>query len=96
MKALLLLDCIVLFVVPLVFVTHSVYKDGVFGRGSLLGISFLSAGVLGESNIGVAFYVPPIFVLLITAFAVFLCWHLFRFHTRVLKKQSWSSEAMER
>jgi hypothetical protein len=74
-------------VVPLYFVVNSVYQDGVFGRASLLSISFFSAGILGEAAVGIAFSVPPIFVLLITAFAVFLVWHLFRFNARVLKKE---------
>jgi hypothetical protein len=92
-SALLLVSCVVLFVVPLFFVAHSVYKDGVIGRASLLAISFTSAGILMEAALGTAFYVPSIFVILITAFAVFTVWHLARFHIRVLKKQSWSNEA---
>jgi hypothetical protein len=86
MKLLLVISCSVLFVVPLYFVIHSVYKDGVFGRASLLSISFFSAGILGEAAVGTGFYAPPIFVLLISSFAVFLVWHLFRFNARVLNE----------
>jgi hypothetical protein len=84
---LFLASCVVLFFVPLYFVVNQVYQDGVFGRGSLLGISFFSFGILGEASFGVGFYVPSIVVLLIASFAVFLTWHLARFHGRVLKKQ---------
>ena len=87
MNNLLLLSCFVLFVVPLYFVLHSIYNDGVFGRAGLLGISFCSAGILLEAAFGVGFYVPPIVVLLIASFAVFTCWHCFRFHFRVAKKE---------
>lgn len=85
MNILLVVACSVLFVVPLYFVVNSVYQDGVFGRGSLLGISFFSAAILGDTAVGNGFYVPSVVVLLICAFAVFLSWHLCRFHSRVFR-----------
>jgi hypothetical protein len=88
MNYLFLVSCSILFIVPLYFVANSVYKDGIFGRASLLGISFCSAGILGEAAVGTPFYVPSIVVLLVTFFAVFSCWHLLRFHARVVKKES--------
>jgi hypothetical protein len=86
---LLVIACSVLFIVPLYFVVNSVYQDGVFGRGSLLGISFCSASILGDTAIGTGFYVPPVIVMLISFFAVFSVWHLVRFHTRVAKREPW-------
>ena len=86
--ALFLASCAVLFVVPLAFVLHDVYEDGVIGRGALLSISFCAAAFIGEAAFGVAFYMPPPAVALVASFAVFLVWHLFRFHRRVLKKRS--------
>lgn len=99
MKILLLVSCAILSLVPLYFVLHRVYKDGVFGRGSLLAISFCSIGILGETAFGNGFYVPSIIVLLISAFAVFITWHLVRFECRVVKKEDqWkpSSQALTR
>lgn len=83
--------CIVLAVVPLIFVYHKVYKDGIVGRASLLGISFVAILWLmdvtdkyfdGEdlpvvSNRGMCFTVLV---------AIFLVWHLARFHGRVLRR----------
>lgn len=87
-QTIFLLSCLVLAFVPLYFVLHSVYQDGIFGRGSLLGISFCSIGILLESIFGNGFYVPPIVSLQVAAFAVFSVWHLVRFERRVLKKES--------
>lgn len=89
MKAVLFYTaCTVLFVVPLIFVFHKVYRDGVVGRGALLGISFTAVAWLLDllinddtplepSNRGVLFTVMV---------AVFMVWHLFRFHRRVLNR----------
>lgn len=78
--------CLVLFVVPLWFVWHAVYNDGVVGRAGLLGISFGAAGFIAEAACGARFHMPPLAVWLVTWFAVFLVWHLFRFHSRVVSK----------
>jgi hypothetical protein len=86
-QAIFLVACAVLFVVPLVFVVNDVYEDGILGRGSLLAISFASGIYLGEQVFGPGYYMPPLGVVLVSAFAVFLVWHLFRFHRRVLKQK---------
>lgn len=87
MNTLFLLACSVLFVVPVVFVTHSVYEDGFFGRIGLLGISFAAATFILEWFGGEEYEVLPQTVMMATAFALFLVWHLFRFHRRVLRQQ---------
>lgn len=82
-------SCAVLVVVPLLFVWNEVYEDGFFGRIALAAISF-SALVTGVKEYEVpGLYVRPETVLLLSSAAVFLCWHLIRFHRRVLipKKQ---------
>jgi hypothetical protein len=85
MNAIFIAACIVLLVVPVVFVMHSVYQDGFFGRVGLLGVAFSSATFLGEWATGTEYEILPQTVLMVSAFAVFLCWHLFRFHRRVLR-----------
>lgn len=91
MNALFLFACLVLSVVPLYFVVNSVYQDGVFGRASLLGISFCSSLFIGEACFGTPIQVHPLIVLLVSSFAVFACWHLVRFHGRILKRvQQWN------
>jgi len=87
-QVIFLLSCVVLFIVPLMFVLNSVYQDGVVGRASLLAISFGAAAFVGETAFGNGFYVPPIAVWIVAACTVFLVWHLFRFHRRVLKERS--------
>lgn len=87
MKAVFLISCLVLFLVPITFVLHDVYEEGVFGRAGLLGIAFAAATFLLEwafGDNGVA--VQPQVVLLTASFALFLSWHLFRFHRRVLRQ----------
>ena len=85
-QTIFLVACVVLAFVPLYFVVNSVYQDGVIGRGALLAISFCSIGFLLEAGIGASFYLPPLAVALVVAFAVFISWHLCRFHRRVVKK----------
>ena len=87
-KLLFFANCAVLFVVPLFFVVHKVYKDGVVGRGSLLGISFVSGTFLGEAMFGNMHVATAQEAWLTTSFTVFLCWHLWRFHRRVLLRSS--------
>lgn len=84
MNAVFLVACIVLLVVPLVFVAHNVYQDGFFGRVGLLGIAFSAATYIGEWMLGTEYEILPQTVLMVVAFAIFLCWHLWRFHRRVL------------
>ena len=79
--------CVVLAVVPPIFIWNRVYKDGVIGRLALSGISLSSFFFLlgyveeGERN------PPATAVLLISSVALFLVWHLWRFHSRVLRTQ---------
>lgn len=89
--------CFVLAVVPFVFVCNKVYKDGVFGRMALLGISFAAACFLVERFwLGVRYEVLPLNVMLICAFTVFLVWHLVRFHARVLTTKKAQRGEVER
>jgi hypothetical protein len=95
-NGLFLVACSVLSIVPLYFVLNSVYQDGVFGRASLLGISFCSFLFVLEALFGNPIQVHPLVVLLVSSFAVFACWHLGRFHFRVLKRKSqWTSPALK-
>ena len=82
-----LTSCAILFVIPLLFVYHSVYEDGLIGRCFLLGMSFGAATFLMEIGFGEQYDMLPQTVFLVACFAGFLCWHLFRFHTRVLRKK---------
>lgn len=78
----------VLFVVPPIFVWHRVYDDGVFGRLGLSGISFFALVVLLETVLGRQIYqTSPEVAGLVACFAVFLVWHLVRFHLRVVLKR---------
>lgn len=76
----------ILMVVPLVFVYHRIYDDGIIGRGALLGISFASITFLMEMAVGSEYAILPQTLLLVLSFTVFLLWHLWRFHKRVLSK----------
>ena len=76
--------CLVLTIVPLLFVWNDVYEDGFLGRISLSMISF-SAAILGVKEWDTPrLYVHPETVFLLVSAAIFLCWHLWRFHRRVL------------
>lgn len=74
----------ILTVVPLVFVYNRVYDDGIIGRGALMGISFASATFLMEMVTGEVYGILTQTLMLVVAFTVFLLWHLWRFHRRVL------------
>lgn len=77
----------VLASVPLYFVWNEVYKDGVIGRIALLGISFFAWSFVIEAVfVGAKYTLLNQTVALVFAFAVFLVWHLWRFHRRVLRK----------
>lgn len=89
--------CFVLAVVPVLFVCNKVYEDGVFGRVGLLGISFSSTTFLVEWVWGgVQYYILPQTVMLVSCFAIFICWHLWRFHRRVLTTRKAKQGALER
>lgn len=80
--------CVVLATVPAYFVWHRVYKDGVFGRIGLLGISFAACSFLWEWLVnGVQYDVLALNLMLVWAFTIFLVWHLFRWHRNVLRRQ---------
>lgn len=79
--------CFVLFVVPIVFVLSKVYEDGLFGRLGLLGIAFSSATFMLEWSVGQSYEMLPQTVALVASFTLFLCWHLWRFHSRVLRQR---------
>ena len=87
MNYIFLVACAVLFIVPLIFVVNDVYEDGFFGRVALLGISFSSATFLLEMANGQDYDMLPQTVVLTASFALFILWHLARFHMRVLRKQ---------
>ena len=92
----ILAACVVLFVVPIVFVWNQVYEDGLFGRIGLIGISF-SAFIFGARIIQLGrTHLWPETELMIVSFAVFLIWHLWRFHRRVLKAKSAEQGKLER
>lgn len=79
-----LTSCAVLFVVPLIFVWHKVYEDGILGRLALLAMSFASATYLIEKALGVNYNVLPQTSAFFLATAIFISWHLWKFHRRVL------------
>ena len=83
-EAIFLISCTILALVPLLFVVNKVYQDGVLGRMALLAISFSSWTYLIEKALGVEYNVLPQTAFFFGSTAVFLCWHLWRFHRRVL------------
>lgn len=81
--------CCVLMIVPAVFIFHNVYEDGLFGRIGLAAISFgavvmLSAWMDAEGWDFPFYEVVPVLCFEMAATALFLCWHLVRFHLRVV------------
>lgn len=80
------LSCVVLFVVPTTFVWHSVYDDGLVGRLGLVGLASFAFVILGETVTGNGYGIDAEVALLVASFAIFLCWHLWRFHRRVLRR----------
>lgn len=83
-------SCVVLFIVPPYFVWNKVYKDGIIGRGALLAISFTASTFLLQAIATdfKCYEVLPQTIAFVVSFAVFLVWHLFRFHTRIDVPQS--------
>jgi hypothetical protein len=85
---LLLAACIPLVIVPPLFIYNNVYKDGIVGRLGLVCISVSAAFVWlnhifaeNDTNFPLA-----LLAMLAASFAVFLVWHLFRFHSRVVRQ----------
>ena len=87
MNLLFLSACAVLLVVPLIFVIHEVYEDGLIGRIGLLGISFSAATFLLETAAGEVYVMLPQTVMLVVSFAIFISWHLTRWHGIVLRQK---------
>lgn len=88
--------CTVLFIVPIVFVWNEVYQDGVFGRIGLLGISF-SAFLFAARILSYGYTrLWPETEIMVISFAIFLCWHLFRFHARVITSRRAEQGKVER
>lgn len=79
--------CVVLAVVPAVFIVYRVYEDGICGRAGLGGVVIAAATILLEAAAGREYDPAPQVVLLIASFAVFAAWHLIRFHLRVRRQQ---------
>lgn len=81
--------CTALFVVPVYFVKNSVYQDGIAGRFGLLLISFFAAMFMLDAGTSEGPYdINAKGVGMLTAFAIFIVWHLWRFHTRVARKRT--------
>lgn len=96
MRFLFLCSVAVLFIVPVTFVWNKVYDDGFIGRLALIGISFSSfIFALKIFSIGVDHPWPEAMLMMIS-FAVFLVWHLFRFHRRVLMNKDAEEGKIER
>lgn len=93
LNATFLLCCAVLAVVPCYFVIHKVYQDGLIGRIGLLGISFTAATYVMawfdyEEWPDFPFEADLQEVMMFGFAAIFLVWHLFRFHSRVVRSAS--------
>lgn len=82
------LSSLVSLVVAYVFISHSVYDDGLIGRIGLAGIGGTSALVVMQAVFGQGLIIQPVVALQAAAFAGFMVWHLFRFHARVLKQRT--------
>ena len=95
-QVIFMLCCVVLFVVPLIFVASKVYQDGVFGRIGLSGISFFAATFLLERFTGTDYEISGQMLALVASFTIFICWHLIRFHSRVVLARLASRGEVER
>jgi len=96
MSYLFLASVAILFIVPVTFVWNKVYDDGFIGRLALIGISF-SSFIFALKIFSRGMNHPwPETMLMMTSFAVFLVWHLFRFHRRVLMSKDAEEGKVER
>ena len=84
MNTIFITSMAVLFLVPVIFIYHEVYDDGVFGRFALGGISLFSGIILLEEVFDTHWDVPAELTLLCGSAAIFMIWHLVRFHRRVV------------
>ena len=88
MQMALISSLMVLVVVPMWFICHRVYKDGVLGRIALAGIVFNAAIMLGAHFLdGWVYNLPYEVIVLISSFACFIVWHLYRFERRVVQSK---------
>ena len=96
MNYIFLVSVLVLFVVPVVFVWHSVYDDGLLGRVALVGISF-SSFIFALKIYSLGTWNPwPETVLLMASFATFLSWHLWKFTRRIRLAEKAQRHEIER
>jgi len=85
LQIIFVVSVLILFIVPVLFVWNEVYDDGLIGRVALVGISF-SSFIFAGKIISVGITHPwPEAVLMMASFAIFLLWHLMRFHRRILR-----------
>lgn len=90
--------CLVLIIVPIWFIRHKVYDDGVLGRIALAiiavcafavlgqaGSTYYDAWLTGESYRNAGYHVEWEEAWLCAGFALFITWHLVRFHRRVVR-----------
>ena len=71
------------------------YDDGLVGRVCLGGMVFFGALVLIEAT-SVRYEIAPELALFLAAAAGFHCWHLWRFHRRMLRLRALEREDPER
>ena len=85
-KILISASSVVLVLVPLYFIGHRVYRDGVFGRIGLAGISASAGLTWNEIVFGGADYMSLLFfvTMFFVSVAIFIGWHLLRWHRRVV------------
>jgi len=69
------------------FIWHDVYEDGIIGRAALCGICGFAFMIGLQIVTGTEFNPVPETAWLIFSFSVFLTWHLFRFHGRILRQR---------
>lgn len=97
MQVILSFSLIVLVAIPFWFICHKVYKDGVVGRIALAGIVFNASIILMLTFIdGWTYDLPYEVTMLIACFAVFTCWHLARFHSRVVMQKKAQEGVIDR
>lgn len=99
MTTVLFIALLFTFVVPLVFIWHDVYDDGIIGRialGVIALMSFIGMALILDGHKVCDPHdtvIPLALAWLAVAFAVFVTWHLMRFHRRVLKTPHGGSKA---
>lgn len=99
------LACVVLLVVPICFIRHKVYKDGIGGRIALVlivicafailgqaGTTYYDAWVEGRSFSSAGYHVEWEEALLVAGFALYASWNLYRFKRRLDKQLVGSAE----